>query len=74
MYGEEDSLHRHPAISVIYILHQDVFLKYEAANYSLFNIVSKSKSKILHGNRASWEFLKACVAFSLLFVEIQANF
>ncbi|KAF4796956.1 hypothetical protein TURU_081111 [Turdus rufiventris] len=39
--GEGDGKHRHPDISGIYTLHQDISLKYDGANYSLFNIDSK---------------------------------
>lgn len=59
--GEGDGKHRHPDISGIYTLHQDISLKYEGANYSLFNIDSKRLSVnlgLIHGNRASWELFE----------------
>lgn len=61
--GEVDGKHKHSAISWIYTLHQDIFLKYEEAKYSLVNIVSKSRSKMLHGNRTSWELFEDVLHF-----------
>lgn len=56
-----------PFLEYIYTLHQDIFLKYEGANYSLFNIVNKSRSKMLHGNRASWELSEdMCCIFTAI--------
>lgn len=56
-----------PFLEYIYTLHQDIFLKYEGANYSLFNVVNKSRSKMLHGNRASWElFEDMCCIFTAI--------
>lgn len=65
--GKEDGKHRHSAISGMYKLHQDIFLKYEGANYSLFNTVNNSRSKMLRGNKASWElFNKMCYIFTAI--------
>lgn len=60
MDEEESGQHRCIYVSGIYMLYQDIHLKYEETNNSLFNTVSP---KCFLEIEPAGSFLKNCIAF-----------